>query len=392
MKSNYDLIVVGGGPSGSMAAKLAAEGGVSVCILEKDRDIGYPVRCGEAIGDSGLRKFVEPRDNWFSAYLTSFKMTSPNGTSISADFTNDKGYILNRRVFDYDLSRMAADKGVEIYTRAYVNGLIIEDGFVKGVRVQYLGEQKIIKSKLVIGADGVESRVGRMAGIKTQIKMKDMESGLQYTLGNVNVKQNRMDFFVGRNYAPGGYLWIFPKGDGLANVGIGISGIYSRKKSARKYLDEFVDNHFPDAAKLTTVCGGIPTDKPLKNPVKSGLLLVGDAAHHVNPVTGGGISSGMTAGWIGGQVAADLIRKNTLDERSLQAYSNWVYKEFGKKYSRVYNIKNAISQLKDTDFDNIASIIKKVPKEKRTLNKIFSTALLKKPTLLLDVIKVFAGI
>tara|TARA_B100001029_G_C15045767_1_gene447006 strand:+ start:426 stop:1604 length:1179 start_codon:yes stop_codon:yes gene_type:complete len=392
MNNYYDLIVVGGGPSGSMAAKLAAEGGVSVCMLEKDRDIGYPVRCGEAIGDSGLRRFVEPKDSWFSSYLTSFKMTSPDGTSISADFTNDKGYILNRRVFDYDLSRLAADKGVAIFTRAYVNGLIIEDGFVKGVRVQYLGETKEIRSKLVIGADGVESRIGRMAGIRTQVKMKDMESGFQYTLGNVNVDQSRMDFFVGKKYAPGGYLWIFPKGDGLANVGIGISGVYSKSKSARKYLDEFVDKHFPESSKLTTVCGGIPCDKPLKSPIKSGILLVGDAAHHVNPVTGGGISSGMTAGWIGGQVAADLIRKNTLDEKSLNAYTDWLFKEFGKKYSRVYKIKNAISQLTDDDLDNIAIKIKKLPKEKRTLNKIFSTALINKPSLLFDVIKVFAGI
>ena len=139
MKSRYDVVVVGGGPSGSMAAKLAAEGGVSVCLLEKDRDIGYPVRCGEAIGDSGLRKYVEPKESWISAYLDSFSMTSPNGTSISAEFANDKGYILNRRVFDYDLSRLAASKGVEIFTRAYVNGLIIEDGTVNGVYLNYLG-------------------------------------------------------------------------------------------------------------------------------------------------------------------------------------------------------------------------------------------------------------
>ena len=392
MKSSYDVVVVGGGPSGSMSAKLAAEGGVSVCLLEKDRDIGYPVRCGEAIGDSGLRKFVKPKESWFSAYLTSFSMTSPNGISITADFTSDKGYILNRRVFDYDLSRLAADKGVEIFTRAYVSGLIIEDGKVNGVRLDYLGEERKIRAKIVIGADGVESRVGRWAGIRTQVKMKDMESGFQYTLANIEIPQNRMDFFVGNKYAPGGYLWIFPKGEGLANVGIGISGTYSKTKSARKYLDEFVNERFPNASKLTTVCGGIPCDKPLKKPVKSGLLLVGDAAHQVNPVTGGGISSGMTGGWIAGQVSAELIRKGTVDEKSLNAYTEWVFSEFGKKYTRVYNIKNAISQFTDDDLDSIALKIEKLPKEKRTLTKIFSTALIKKPTLVLDVIKVFAGI
>ena len=392
IKNKYDVIVVGGGPSGSMSAKLAAEGGVSVCLLEKDRDIGYPVRCGEAIGDSGLRKFVLPKDTWFSAYLDSFCMTAPNGISIDADFSSEKGYILNRRVFDYDLSRLAADKGVEIYTRAYVNGLIIEDGIVKGVKLNYLGENKEIRSKIVIGADGVESRVGRWAGIKTQIKMKDMESGFQYTLANVEVPQNRMDFYIGKKYAPGGYLWIFPKGPGLANVGIGISGAHSKTKSARKFLDEFIIEKFPGASILTTVCGGIPCDKPLKNPVKNGLLLVGDAAHQVNPITGGGISSGMTGGWIAGQVAANSIRKNKVDELTLYAYTKWVNEEFGSNYTRVYKIKNAISKFTDEDLNDIADKLKKISKEKRTLTRIFSTAVIKKPKLVLDVIKVFAGI
>jgi digeranylgeranylglycerophospholipid reductase len=392
MKSSYDVVVVGGGPSGSMSAKLAAEGGVSVCLLEKDRDIGYPVRCGEAIGDSGLRKFVEPKDSWFAAHLDSFSMTAPNGTSITADFTADKGYILNRRVFDYDLARLASDKGAEIFTKAYVYGLIIEDGFVRGVKLEYLGKKKEIRAKIVIGADGVESRVGRWAGIRTQLKMKDMESGFQYTLANVNIPQNRMDFFVGKNYAPGGYVWIFPKGNGIANVGIGVSGTYSKEKSSRKLLDDFVKEKFPESSILTTVCGGIPCDKPLKKPVKSGLILVGDAGHQVNPVTGGGISSGMTGGWIAGQVSANLIRKNKVDEKSLTIYTDWIHREFGKNYSRIYNIKNAISKFTDEDLNSIADKIKKLPREKRTLTKIFSTALIKKPLLVIDVIKVFAGI
>ena len=112
----------------------------------------------------------------------------------------------------------------------------------------------------------------------------------------------------------------------------------------------------------------------------------------MNPVTGGGISSGMTGGWIAGQVAAMQIQKDKIDEKSLKVYTDWIHKEFGKNYTRVYNIKNAISQFTDDDLDNIAVKVKNIPREKRTLTKIFSTALIKKPTLVLDVIKVFAGI
>ena len=186
-------------------------------------------------------------------------------------------------------------------------------------------------------------------------------------------------------------MWIFPKGDNTANVGLATSGTHSRKKSAQNLLNEFVENEFPNASKLTMVCGGIPCASPIKKPVANGVMLVGDAAHHVNPVTGGGITSGMTGGWIAGQVAADSIRKNDTSEKQLTAYPEWVHKEFGKKYERVYKIKEAISKLTDSDINEIAIKVKKIPREKRSLSKIFSISLFKKPMLIIDALKVFAG-
>ena len=89
LKSNYDVIVVGGGPAGSMAAWEAAKGGVSVCMLEKDRDIGYPVRCGEAAGESGLRQFVDIKDSWIAEKITGAKLGSPSGKLVDVDFQSE---------------------------------------------------------------------------------------------------------------------------------------------------------------------------------------------------------------------------------------------------------------------------------------------------------------
>ena len=94
MQSNYDVIVVGGGPGGSMAAWEAAKAGLSVCLLDKDRDIGYPVRCGEAIGDSALRRFVEPEESWIASRITGSTLVAPNGTDVHIEFANETGYIL----------------------------------------------------------------------------------------------------------------------------------------------------------------------------------------------------------------------------------------------------------------------------------------------------------
>ena len=88
MKKKYDIIVVGGGPTGSMAALEAAKAGASVCVLEKTRDIGYPVRCGEAVGHTGLIQFMEPKKNWIASKIMSIKLVSPNSTDVDINFSN----------------------------------------------------------------------------------------------------------------------------------------------------------------------------------------------------------------------------------------------------------------------------------------------------------------
>ena len=123
LQNKYDVVIVGGGPSGSMAAWEAAKGGASVCMLEKDRDIGYPVRCGEAAGESGLKQFVDIKDSWVAERITGAKLGSPSGKLVDVEFKSETGFILNRRVFDYDLSRYAANAGAEGYTKAYVKNI-----------------------------------------------------------------------------------------------------------------------------------------------------------------------------------------------------------------------------------------------------------------------------
>ena len=392
MYSSYDVVVVGGGPSGSMAAWEAAKGGASVCILEKDRDIGYPVRCGEAAGHSGLVRFVELKESWIAEKITGLTLVSPSRFKVDIEFSSEIGYILNRRIFDYDLSRYAANSGAEVYTKSYVKNLLMKNRRVTGVVMDYLGETKEIKAKIVIGADGLTSQVGRWAGLKTQVRMKDMESAVQYSVSNVDIENNKMIMYMGRKYAPGGYLWVFPKGNRFANIGIGVSGKYSKDKSAKRYLDEFMAREYPHAAIHTTMCGGVPCASPMKKPIADGLMLVGDAAHQINPMTGGGIVSGMKGGWIAGQVAADAVNRGNCSEKALQKYPNRMRKDFGNKHYRYYNIKETVQHLSDDNLDSIAKQVLTIPIGKRTLSSVFKAAVYKKPSLIVDVLKVFAGV
>jgi digeranylgeranylglycerophospholipid reductase len=386
MKNDYDIIVVGAGPAGSIAARYAAEQGVSVIMLEKDRDVGYPVRCGEAVSKEGIEEFISPDEKWITAHINKFSLNSPDGTEAIIEF-GDAGYVLERRIFDYALAKSAADSGAEILTRAYVNGLIINDGKVGGVKYEYRGEQKELRSKIVIGADGVESRLGRWAGLKTHIHFKDMECCAQVTASNIQIDSNTLYFYFGENFAPGGYFWIFPKGKNIANIGLGVSGMVGKKRSALSFLNNFMTMKYPEAPILTSIAGGVPSAVTLEKISAPGIMLVGDAARQVNPLSGGGIASGMIGGSIAGKIAGEAIRMKKLDH--ILIYDKAWHDRLGKRHETFERIKNGIYNFRDDKFNKIAHSFNKVPKEKRTLGRLFTTALINQPFLLVDVARVF---
>jgi len=387
IKNRYDVVVVGGGPAGSVAARYVAEAGLSVIILEKDRDIGYPVRCGEAVAHEGLEQFIDIDSKFISSYIDKFIMVAPNGEEVEFPLGGVKGYVLDRKIFDYELAKIAAKYGAEILTKAYVYDLIKKDGKVSGVKYEFQGEKLEIECDIVIGADGVESRVGRWAGLETYVNFREMESAASYTIANANIDPNALYFYFGDNVAPQGYLWVFAKGNNSANVGIGIGGMMAKNKSALQYLDDFMEKHFPNVQILTKVAGGVPCVPTLEKISAPGLILVGDAARQVNPLTGGGIYSAMVGGQVGGRIVAEAIKSKSLDH--IFTYDKAWAERMGNRHKIFNNIKNGIYNFKDDKFNSIAKAINKIPKDERTFGKLFRTALINQPSLLIDVAKVF---
>jgi digeranylgeranylglycerophospholipid reductase len=389
MRNGYDVVVVGAGPAGSMAGLHAAKGGASVAIFEKDRDVGIPVRCAEGAGEAGLASVIDIQPKWIANKITGAMLYSPSGTAIKLA-NNDIGYVLDRKIFDSDLSQMAVRAGAHLLTKAYVHDLLHDNGRVSGVKVRRLGKDFTVKARIVIGADGVESRVGRWAGLSTRTAMKDMETCAQVTAANINVEPTMCHFFFSSHIAPGGYLWVFPKGNGLANVGLGISGEHSGKKAVIDYLHDFLDSRFPDASVLTTVVGGVPCAPPMKKIVTDGLMLVGDAAHQAVALSGGGIVNGMIAGKLAGQVAGAAIREGNVSEKRLNEYVRQWNKLEGKKLKLFYKLKEYVYHLTDDDLEKIADMLKDMPPENITILNIFKKALFHNPALIIDAVKVFA--
>jgi len=364
MREDYDVIVVGAGPAGSVAA-LNAAADSDVLLIEKRPEIGAPVRCAEAVPlvetpfvfHTSFEKYVKPDKKWVASEVKGVRATAPDGTIVEVSGEmfgkgDPLGIVLERKLFDRQLAKNAARSGAHVAVRTRATGLILEDGAVRGVKLSRLGEEFDVRAKLVIGADGVESQVGRWAGINTTLKLKDIESCAQYHMQNVELMDNTLDFYFGSS-APSGYAWAFPKGDGAGNIGLGVLGSKLSGKRPLAYLDEFVAQRFPDGKPVELMMGACPVSGALSHIVGNGLMLVGDAAHHTEPITGGGIMAALQSGTIAGQVANKAVRQNDSSVRVLREYETEWNRSFGKARERTYKVKEFVVNLSDDEINRI---------------------------------------
>jgi len=390
MTTECDVIVVGAGPAGCMSAWQAAQNGARVVLLEKDREAGAPVRCAEGVGEMEFRRlFPDPPATWISQRISKAVIHAPSGAEV--ELAGKKtGLILNRKAFEFDLAGYAISAGAELYTKAYVHSLFFDQDRIAGVHVQRLGQRYTVRAPLVIGADGVESRVGRWAGLDTRTRLQDMETCVQVLAGPLDIDMETVHFYFSEQLTPGGYAWIFPKGNGLANSGLGVAGQYAATVRPLASLQRFLQNHFPQARSVSFTCGGVPCPPPLRTLVTDGCLLAGDAAHQVNPMTGAGIVTAVQAGRLAGQTAAEAVRNRDVSRAFLATYEQSWHSGDGAKLEHFYRLKKFALGLNDGQLDALADAILKLPFEKRTILNIFRNAVLHKPSLLWDVLRVFA--
>ena len=356
MKNKYDLLIVGGGPAGSLCAKTSAEKGLNVLMIEKRQEIGVPIRCAEGVGKKSLEKFIKPDKRWISAESKGANIFSPDGTCVSMSEEmagGEVGYVLERKIFDRILAYNAAEAGAEVLVKTAATGLLRSDGFVKGAKIRHLGNKKDVYADIVVGADGVESKVGRWAGIDTTLKLADIETCVQVLMANIDIDQECNEFYLGNEIAPGGYAWIFPKGDLRANVGLGIAGDRSGKTRVYDYLMEFI-KRFPEGQILEMVFGGVPVSAPMEKTVDNGIILAGDAARHSDPITGGGIINAMKAGTYAGEVATQAISSGNVSSDSLKEYERLCWEEIGKTNRAMYNVKEIVMKFTDEELNSLA--------------------------------------
>jgi len=384
MRDEYDVVVVGAGPGGSVAARTAAED-CDVLLIEKRQEIGDPVRCAEAVSIGSAATYLAPDKKWISSEIKGMQLIAPDGTTIELreQPLQAPDVVLERKIFDRALAKNAARAGAHVMVRTRATGLITEDGVVKGVRMNRLGEDFEVRSKVVIGADGVESQVGRWAGLNTTLKLRDIESCAQYHMDNVDVRDETLDFYLGSRYSPSGYAWIFPKGDRAANVGLGVLGSKITDKRPIDYLNVFVADKFPDGQPVELVMGGVPVSEGLRALTSDGVMLVGDAARHTEPLSGGGIIPALDSGITAGRIARKAVQQKDASTKVLREYeTEFNNNPYGKQRKRMYKAKEFVVHRSDEEFNRMIRAMHGVTPEEMTMKGIIARLLKKDPKLL----------
>ncbi len=383
----YDVLVIGAGPGGSMVARYAARHGLRVLLVEKRPEIGVPVRCAEGISRAWMNEVeIEPQDRWIDAYMDGAKIYSPDEKSVveltAEQAGNEVGFVLNREYFDKYLASLAAKEGAEIWMKSPAIEIIKEDGYIKGAIIRKFGERVEVRAKIVIAADGFESQVARWAGLNTVLRERDIVSCIQYRMTNIDIEENFTHFFIG-SCAPGGYVWIFPKGKKEANVGIGVAlNKLKQRGEVKKYMDEFIEKHdyLKKGSVIQIVTGAVSTCPVPKKIVDNGIMLVGDAARLIDPITGGGIANACISGKYAGEIAAKCIDNPSME--CLEEYQNMVQEKWGRKHLRNWFVKEKLAALSDDTLNKLMDVISKEKITKISVRGILEAVQKKYPELI----------
>ncbi|MGB9131236.1 MAG: geranylgeranyl reductase family protein [Methanosarcina sp.] len=315
-KASYDVIVVGAGPAGSTAAFYAARNGASVLFLDKKREIGNPIQCAGFLPDASEVKALLPDaklpdflekypDSCVLQQIKTQRIIPPN---CSVKEFSVRGAVLDRRRYDQFLAEQAVKAGAELVVKTRVTK-------IEGTKVDISGffGKHTLNAKAIIGADGPNSFVAKSKGLSWKPEAKETSVAIEYQLRNVDIDPGALEMYFGKDFVPGGYAWIFPEGEGRANVGIGIrSGMAEKGVSAKEYLNRFIRDHPLAGPKLknsiimNVIAGIIPVNGAPKKTATEDSLIVGDAAGHVIATNGGGIPPAMIAGKVAGETAAEF--------------------------------------------------------------------------------------
>lgn len=343
---NFDVLVIGAGSGGCLAAKTVAEAGFEVCMIDRKReeDIGDKV-CGDAIGKHHFDNLnlAHPKGEELEQKIDGIKIYSPDmETVVNVKGEGVHGYLVNRQIFGQRLVKDAKDAGATLLDSTLVADPLIKKQYVTGVLAKDLKTEKTFEmsARVVVDASGysavLRKKLPPEIGIEREVNNEDVVICYREIR---EVKEQVADpsfceIYLNLQRVPGGYYWIFPKGPTKVNVGLGVAMTEGFPNPKNLFHDIILSMPlFKGSRGLTGGGGHVPTRRPLSSMVGNGVLIVGDAACQVNPIHGGGIGSSMMGGAKAGEVIIDALETEDVSREGMWSYTG--------KFMEVYGAKQA---------------------------------------------------
>jgi len=399
MTIECDVLVVGGGPAGSSAARAAAKKGAKTILIEEDPEIGKPVQCAEGIGKYLIPflPFKIPKEQlkWEIKGMTFWAddiLIERNGGIWS-------GYTVNRTEWDKWLTSLAIKEGAQVKCNSKLVDLEYDDEYVVNKAIVKTGKKKLeVKPNVVIAADGVNSTVIDLLKIKNdtkdiKVKVKSFE------MKNLELNYPHHDQVYVGDFTPNAYSYIFPITKNRANIGV---GLYKSKKDINDMYEKFIElpivkKQIKNGVTLSEKSGDALLKYQTDSWTYGNVILVGDVANqNFKPFIEGNLP-GIICGDIAGKISSNSFR----DKQKFDIYQKLINKILGPMFkgsdelleiilnaskdknqillnliigSNIYSLKT-VKKLFNNDEEDIK---KKINLWKKSKTKQFSTALIEK--------------
>jgi len=294
------------------------------------------------IGVSNLDPFVQNM-------VRGARFFSPSGLSFTVERDEAIACVVDRSLFDKSLARQATEAGARIKMNLKVRGLERVRG---GVVVT--GEQESARAKIVIDAEGASSRIVKSAGLKS-LDPACILPGLQSDLGGVDIDPDFVEIYVARRVAPRFFAWVIPLSEDSVRVGLACKGPAPKGK-----LDRFIEGRFGhenDLERIAVRSGRVVTCGPIQKTFDDSLLVVGDAAGQVKPITGGGVILGGICASIAGEVAAEAVEEEDFSGAFLGRYESFWKEKLGQEFRMTLLARRTLNNLSDKAIDKVFKVI-----------------------------------
>ncbi len=347
-----EIVVVGAGPAGLITARESSRRGVRVIVLEEHEEVGLPSHCAGLLSIRGLEEIgAPPNGAYVQNKVRGARFFSPSNLSFTIERKEKVACVVNRTLLDKFLAEQAERSGALIKLNSRVHSAIYDGAWTLKID----GYSKL-RAKLLVDAEGALPKVLGMAGLE-RLKIENLLRGLQVDLKGVSVDPDYVEVHFSRELAPGLFAWVIPLNDEAVRIGLACKG-----SNPRDRLFKFIKKRFGNVSKrrleaINFRSGMIITCGPIERTYGDGLLVVGDSAGQVKPITGGGVIFGGKCASIAGRTASEAVRNNRTGRDFLKTYEE----EWRAKLSREFRIalltRRILNRLSDKEMDKIFSLV-----------------------------------